>query len=404
MKWLLFAWKNVLRNRRRALLALLIIAVGTAAGLIGGGFALFTYESLAEMTARDTGHVVVGHSAYFDDDEELPMQNGLSGAGKLTEKFAEMPGVRAVVPRLQFSGLISNGDKSTIFVGTGVDPESEFRLRGPQMTFVSGEVLSSPSPSVPEVVIGHELAKLMKAKPGSSLTLLATTTEGNLNAVDVTVKGIISVGVPDIDKRLVLTALPAAQKLLLTDKVSTLSLYIKDIDQTDTLLAQVKAAEPQLAAKTWLDLAVFYQSVKELYNRIFGILGAIMVVIILFAMINTLGMAVVERTREIGTLRAIGSQPGEIVRNFVLEGLVIGFGGALLGMIMALATTVFLMFANLQMPPPPGRSTGYALLVNYSTPLYLGATLAVLLVSGVAAWLVSAKAARKPITEALAHV
>ncbi|OQA33587.1 MAG: hypothetical protein BWY57_01077 [Betaproteobacteria bacterium ADurb.Bin341] len=88
----------------------------------------------------------------------------------------------------------------------------------------------------------------------------------------------------------------------------------------------------------------------------------------------------------------------------MLEGLVIGFGGALLGMIMALATTVFLMFANLQMPPPPGRSTGYALLVNYSTPLYLGATLAVLLVSGVAAWLVSAKAARKPITEALAHV
>src|SRR5262249_48622530 len=182
--------------------------------------------------------------------------------------------------------------------------------------------------TAPEVVIGKDLAKLMKAKVGSSLTLLATTTEGNLNAVDVTVRGIISVGVPDIDRRLVYTDIAAVQKLLLTDKVSTLSVYLKSMDDTESALLHAKASEGAIEARSWLDLAVFYKSVRALYNRIFGMLGLIMLVIVLFAMTNTLGMAVAERTREIGTLRAIGTHPGELVRNFVLEGLVIGGGGA----------------------------------------------------------------------------
>ena len=403
MKWLLFACRNVLRNRRRSLMALAITAVGTAAVLIGGGFALFTYDSLREVSARDTGHVVLGARDFFDGDEDLPMQNGLAGAAALDERLRALPGVRAVLPRIQFSGLISNGDKSAIFIGAGVVPELDFRVRGPQMKFIEGEPFG-PGAAVPEIALGKDLAKLMKAKVGSSLTLLATTTEGNLNAVDVIVRGLISVGVPDIDKRLVLTDVAAVQRLLLTDKVSTLSLYLKDTGDTGVVASRVQADEPQLAVRTWLDLAVFYQAVRELYNRIFGMLGAIMLVIVLFAMSNTMSMAVAERTREIGTLRAIGTHPGEIVRNFLFEGIAIGAVGALAGMAIAGAATFTLTFAGLQMPPPPGRSSGYPLLVNFSALLYAVTAAAVIAVSALAAYFASAKAARKPITEALAHV
>jgi putative ABC transport system permease protein len=121
-------------------------------------------------------------------------------------------------------------------------------------------------------------------------------------------------------------------------------------------------------------------------------------------MSNTLGMAVVERTREIGTLRAIGTLPAEIVRNFVLEGMVIGGAGALLGMVLAGVATLFLLFAGIEMPPPPGRSAGYPLLLSFSPPLYGAVTLVVIVLAACAAWLVSSRAARKPVTEALAHV
>jgi putative ABC transport system permease protein len=403
MKWLMFAWKNVMRNRRRSLTAMLITALGTAAVLASGGFALYTYESLEEMTARDTGHVVVAHARGFEGDEDVPLQHGLADAAALAEKFAALPEVRAVAPRVQFSGLISNGDKSLVFVGSGVVPEIDFRLRGPQMTFTAGQPPATNAPA-PEVVIGNELAQMMKAKIGSSLTLLATTTEGNLNAVDVVVSGIASVGVPDIDKRLVLADLASVQKLLLSDKVGTLAIYLKETADTEAVAARVREMQPGLAVKTWRDLAVFYTAVRALYNRIFGILGVIMICIVLFAMSNTLGMAVVERTREIGTLRAIGTLPSEIVRNFVLEGMVIGGTGATVGMLLAGIATFVLLFAGIEMPPPPGRSAGYPLFLSFSPLHYALVTLVVVTLAGCAAWVVSSRAANKPVTEALAHV
>ncbi|MBL8491432.1 MAG: ABC transporter permease, partial [Rhodocyclaceae bacterium] len=262
----------------------------------------------------------------------------------------------------------------------------------------------SAEATVPEVVLGADLAKLMKARPGTSLTLLATTTEGTLNAVDVVVKGLVTVGVPEVDKRLVVADIVTAQKLMLTEKVSTLSLYLRDTGDSDATAAAVAAANPGRAVRTWADLAAFYQAVRALYNRIFGILGAIMVVIVVFAMSNTLGMAVMERTREIGTLRAIGTLPGELVRNFVLEGAMIGLIGAGAGMVFAALATFGLTFAGIDMPPPPGRSAGYPLLVNFSPTLYVVVLVVVVLVAALAAWTVSRKATRKPIPEALSHV
>ena len=130
----------------------------------------------------------------------------------------------------------------------------------------------------------------------------------------------------------------------------------------------------------------------------------VIVIMVLFSVTNTLGMAVVERTREIGTLRALGTLPSQIVRIFALEGLVLGIAGTVSGMLMAAGISVFLLFANVQMPPPPGRSDGYPLHVDFSWELYALTLLAILALSIAAAWIVSRKAAAKPIVEALGHV
>ena len=244
----------------------------------------------------------------------------------------------------------------------------------------------------------------MKAHPGTGLTLLSTTTAGSLNAVDVKVRGVVTVGVAEIDKRLVYVTLPTAQHLLLTDKVSTLSVYLHDTEQTDAMLHVMAAMFPDHAIQTWRDQAVFYDAVRNLYNRIFGILGLVIVVMVLFAVSNTLGMSVVERTREIGTLRALGTLPSQIVGVFALEGLVLGVAGAIGGMVVAASISVFFLIADIQMPPPPGRSVGYPLHVNFSAALYLATFLSIMSISMLAAWLISRKAATKPIVEALGHV
>jgi putative ABC transport system permease protein len=168
--------------------------------------------------------------------------------------------------------------------------------------------------------------------------------------------------------------------------------------------ADLAARHPELAIRTWLDQAVYYRAVRALYDRIFGLLGLVIVVLVLFAVSNTIGMAVVERTREIGTFRALGATPGLVTRNFVLEGLAVGAGGALLGSLLATAAALAIDAFHVQMPPPPGRSVGYPLHLDLTPDLFLWAGLAVTLAAALAAWAASRKAAARHIVEALTHV
>lgn len=405
MKWLRFAARNVLRNKRRALVTIVISAVGVAGILIAGGFALYTYDSLREMAARDNGHIILAHRGYFGQQEETPLQYGLENHRRYRKALLGDERIRAVLPKLAFTGLISDGNKSTVFVGQGVSP-GEFKVKGPFLKMREGHALSSrQQPDAdPRVIVGDGLARAMNIHPGDSMTLLSTTVEGSLNAVDVVVQGVFTTGAPEIDKRLLLMNIARVQDLLQTDKVSTLSVYLYDTDDTAPMMRALHQRFPGLALRSWRETAFYYEAVRGLYNRIFGLLGVVILLMVLFAVTNALSMNVVERTREIGALRAIGAHPGEIVRNFVLEALVMGIAGIALGMLLAVAVSVFFYLADIQMPPPPARSQGYPLVVYIHPPLYLITGAGVLLLSVLSAWLVSRKAANKPIVEALAHV
>ncbi len=400
-RWLTFAWLNTLRNRRRSAVTVAIAALGTAAILLAGGFALFTYQGLAQISARTTGHLIVAKPEQFQRDEDTPLQNGLDDVAALQARLLADPAVRHVLPRVEFNGLISNGDKSTVMVAAGIAPDAEFAVKGPFLAIKAGDVLSSDQRN--RVMLGEGLARSLKAQPGASLTLLTSTTEGALNAQDVIVQGVFSTGIPDIDKRLVYTDVETAQKLLVTTRVSSLGVFLSGLDATEPARQRISAALPGLAVQTWLDQATFYRSVKELYNRIFGALGLIIGVIVIFVVTNAMAMAIIERTREIGTLRAMGTLPAQLTRSFALEGLVLGGAGAVVGSVVALGVSVALLFFPVEMPPPPGRSNGYPLQIVMDPALYAATLVAMLLLSMLASALVARRTVGKSIVDALAH-
>ena len=402
MRWFTFAVQNTLRNRRRSLVTVAIAALGTAAILLAGGFALFTYQALAQAAARSTGHLIVGLPAQFTADEDTPLQHGLENYKELSRQLLADPEVRQVLPRVSFSGLISNGDKSTVMIAAGVEPDSEFAVKGPFLKMTAGDVLASDAKQA-EVMLGEGLARSLKAQPGSGLTLLASTTDGALNALDVTVKGLFSTGVPDIDKRLVYTDLPTAQKLLNTTRVSTLGVFLRSMEATSPARQRVAAANPTLTVQTWLDQAFFYRSVRDLYNRIFGALGLIIGVIVVFVVTNAMAMAIIERTREIGTLRALGTLPSQLLRTLALEGMVLGGVGAVVGALIAFGISMLLYVVPVQMPPPPGSSRSYALNVNVDPTMYAATVLAMVLLAMLASAWIARKTVHTPIVEALAH-
>jgi len=406
LSWLGFAWQNTLRNPRRSAVTASIAALGTAAILLAGGFALYTYESLAQAAARDSGHLVLGTPAHFAAEEDVPLQHGVDGVVALRAALLADPAVRQVLPRVTFSGLISNGDKSTVMMAIGVDPDQEFAIKGPFLTVTAGSVLAAAEAGrsdEPDIMLGEALARSLKASPGSSLTLLASTTDGAMNAMDVRVKGVFSTGVPDLDRRLVYTSVVTAQRLLVTERVSSLGVFLDRMDATEPVRQRLAERFPALAVQTWEQQAFFYTSVRALYNRIFGALGLIICVIVVFVVTNAMAMAIIERTRELGTLRALGTLPAQLTQSLGLEGMLLGGMGAVAGALLALGVSLLLYVVPVEMPPPPGRSDGYPLHVAVDPTLYALTMLAMVGLTLLASLAVARKTVHMPVVDALAH-
>ncbi|MBA5761690.1 ABC transporter permease [Vibrio sp. 404] len=406
------AWLNLRRNQRRSSLSIMIIAITVFALASTGGFGLYTYDSLKQATARDIGHLIISTPGYFEADEEMPLSNGLEQPQQLINKIIALDSVRGVQPSIDFTGLISNGNKSAIYVGRGVN-DREFDMKGPFLDMREGKTLSNTRSSrydqtEPEVMLGVDLARNLNVTIGDWVTLLATTTDGALNAYDFKVHGIFSTGVPELDKRQLYLHIDSTQSLLNSNKVSTVSVFLFNLEQTTPVsekISKLIASQSQsLELTPWNVRAFYYQNVKSLYDRIFGIMGIIMAMVVFVSLFNTMTMSVTERTREIGTLSALGNLPNEIVAGFMREAGLLALVGSLLGTIAAALLTLFLMVADVQMPPPPGMTQGYPLTIYFSIELAAMASFGVLSICLVAAYFSARKGVQKPITEALTHV
>src|SRR5208337_502781 len=120
-KFLLLAFRNVFRNRRRTVMTLLVVGGGVAGLLLVGGFFSFMFWGLRESTIRNgLGHLQVYNADFFERDETHALENGLDDAPRLAATIAGMEHVRGVAPRIEFYGMVSNGMKSSVFMGTAV--------------------------------------------------------------------------------------------------------------------------------------------------------------------------------------------------------------------------------------------------------------------------------------------
>ncbi len=406
-KFLQLAIRNVFRNRRRSLMTLFIVAGGVAGLLLVGGFFSFMFWALRESTIHNgLGHLQVFNSAHFERDEVHALENGLSDYKSVASKIAGTPHVRGVAPRIEFYGMVSNGSKSSIFMGNAIDPVEERRMEFPSRVS-AGKEFSSTSTDNNEALLGAGLARSMSVKPGDSLTVLAVTADGALNGIDIDVVGIVTTGFKEMDDRLLKVRLPAAQRLLQTDRVTNLVVGLDDTNNTEAVYQAItsgSALGPGLTVKQWLELAAYYRQVRLMFSGIFLFLGVIVFFMVVMSSANTLLMAMFERTREIGTMLAMGTPRSWLVRLFLLEAGFTGLLGAIAGVVTGSLIGVILNRAGLVLPPPPGNTSGLPLKVIHEPTLMLAASLLVILTLTLASVMPAIRGSRMKIVEALAHV
>ena len=402
MQTILLAARNLLRQRRRALLALATVAGGVMAYLLAGGFIHWIFQDMRESTIHSQlGHIQITRPGFFREGLSDPY-NYLLPADTLAAGSAGEDGVRTLAPRLAFSGLISKGDDTVSFVGEGIDPASEAPITR-AITIVAGrDLTAAPANSA---LLGEGLAANLGAQPGDMVILLATTADGGFNAVELEVAGLFATITKAYDDTVLRVPIDVARELMRVDGATS---WVVLLDRTDATSRAVSALSARLPSQSfeiipWTDLADFYNKTVELFSRQVGVVRLLIALIVILSISNTLSMAVIERTGEIGTSMALGVRRSGILQLFIWEGALLGLLGGLIGVALGYALGALISAIGIPMPPPPGMARGYIGQIAISPALAMDglmlAFVTTLLASIAPAW----KASRMNIVDALRH-
>jgi putative ABC transport system permease protein len=384
-----------------------VVAFGFAAFALAGGFIAQSFEGLKEGTIRSIGHLQLVDRRAVKQTEEATLEFGLKDAGRARAIAARDPDVEAVLPRIEFVGLATNGTKSVPYLGLGVDPGPEAAATLARELVAAGKYLSTGDGE--DVVLGTGLASALGARTGDRITLMATTPDGSLNAVDAVVSGLVDVRIKELNDRYLAAGIGLVSRLVETSEtVSKLVVFLrKGADEKKAaarLERSLSSAGFPIAVRHWEELAAFYGQVKLLYIGIFGFVGAVLVVIVILSAAIVMTMSVTERTREIGTLRAIGTRPSRVLAMFLAEGAVLALAGCVAGAVVALVIRAVLNASGIILPPPPGATHGLPINVKFYPLAYAAGIAAMVGTMLVASWFPARRASRISIVEALTHV
>ncbi len=401
------AWRNLVRQKRRSFLMIAVVTFGFAAFALAGGFIAQSFEGLKDGTIKSVGDLQIVDRRAVGKAEEATLEFGLPDAKRARALAAADPAVASVLPRIDFVGLATTGTKSVPFLGVGVDPGPEAAATLAPELIVSGKYLSGDGGD--GVVLGTGLAAALNVKPGDRVTLMATTPDGSLNALDGIVTGLADVRIKELNDRYVAAGVGLVSRLLQSgETVSKLVVFLRPGESESKTATRLEAAFEKggysIAVRHWRELATFYEQVKLLYIGIFGFVGAVLVVIVILSAAIVMTMAVSERTREIGTLRAIGTRPSGILKMFLAEGVVIAFSGCVAGTVLALIVRTALNASGIMLPPPPGGTHGMPIDVKFYPLAYVAGLAAMLLTMAIASYFPARRASRIQIVDALTHV
>ncbi|MBY0371904.1 ABC transporter permease [bacterium] len=394
------AIRNVFRNKRRTALNVFMIAGGVSALIVFSGFVRSIIYGLRDVTIKtQTGHIQVATPAYWAKTAQSPKEALMADYGAVQKRIARNPYVRSASGRLTFFGLLSKGDRSTSAQGMSFDPTAENLNRS--FKFTSGKGFEKSGAF--EVAVGSGLAANLGIRVGDQVTVLANTYDGVVNALDLQVVGTFTTAVSSIDDRTFLVPLLLAQKLLDTKRVEQIVVSLKDTENTDLALEALRAdLGGTVELKAWYEVAKLYRQVEE-FNRVQNeVLKFIILSLILLGILNTIGMSVFERTGEIGTIAALGETASSILKQFVLEGAILGLLGALAGVGLGALLTEGINSLQLSLVMP-GASQPLTIVLGYYFRSFFDAAILSVIAGTLAAIFPAFRASRMNIANALRH-
>ena len=464
MKTWILAFRNLRRNRRRSSTTLLAMVIGLTAVLLFGGYARNINYGLQTSFVRDSGHLQIQRRGYFLYGSGDPVSYAIADYTRIVDAVRDDPQLRSMItvvtPVLAVNGIAGNfaaGVSRTVF-GSGIVADEQSRMRQwndygfptqpeplalastPPNAAVIGTGVARvlhlcaslkvrgctdpqpiPGPST-QPAASDDVVRLAAAEalslhadkttaPAAHIQLLTSNAYGAPNVADLRVVAARKQGVKAVDDMFVQLHLAQAQRLVYgggQPRVTSIVVQLRhtaDMRRARERLLAVLRRTPGGDALDVLDFGTLnpqYGQITGMFGAVFGFIALLIATVVMFTVGNTMNMAVMERTREIGTLRAIGVRDAAVSRIFVSEGFLLGLCGALFGTLLALGGAALINHAGLHWVPP-GQTDSVALTVRVwgENAMIVRNALGIWLVATVSAWFPARRAARMPIVEAL---
>jgi putative ABC transport system permease protein len=355
------ALRNIFRNRRRSVLTIAGIVAGIWGIIIIGGYYEYNYWGLRESMIRSQfAHVQLNVRGYREYQERDPFGYPIPRWEELASWLDSQAEVETVTPHLDFWAVADNGRGTSALVKVrGIVPERENKMNT-FFTIKKGSDLYTGAGAQAE--LGVSLADALDVGIGDVFSLSTVMADGTQNALEVSVRSLIGSYSEDFDQRNLRLPMEAAVELCGSSGVQELDVLLESTDDTGDFKRKLESVLPglgwDLEVSSWDQHATYYTQVVEFYGGYFRIVLAIVVIVVFFSTLNTMIMAIVERTAEVGTLRSFGMSTERILLQFLCEGLALGVIGTTVGLAVSLGSAWLINFAGgIHMPPPPGLTT-----------------------------------------------
>ncbi len=398
----IIAWRNVWRSTGRSLVVIGSIVVGIWALIFMLGFMNgFMISYINGAIKHEISHVQI-HEAEFKEDYNIGFV--IPDGMELAESLAPDPRIRAISPRSITNGMISSPRKSGGVKIYGIIPEKELSVTRHDSLVTEGTYFKSDLKN--PIVIGKELAEVLKVKLNSKVVLTFQDRENNLVAGAFRVAGMLETTAPMINKATAYILMEDLTRIAeLQEGVHEIALFLENPETETAVLETIRTAHPDLLVESWREIAPELELFLSMTDSFLWVLIGIIMIALIFGIINTMLMAVLERFRELGMLMAIGMNKWRVYLMIVIETIFLSLVGGPIGVLLGVLTMYWLGIQGIDLSAYSEglREFGYSSIlypyIENSTYAYV--TAGVVITALLAALYPAYKAVRLNPTEAL---
>ncbi len=346
---LLMAWRNIWRNPRRTLVILTAVVIGVWSMIFMGALMRGTIAGMVKNNIDTlTGHIQIHHRSYPDDpvvDYRIARPQALDEA-----LLRHLPAQSRWSRRVRVNAVANNARHSTGVTLVGIDPSKEAPVSFIGTSVTRGSYLQDDDRS--GILVGSALMEQFETRIGRKLILMSQDTKGEIASRAFRIKGVFQAEMETTEKQFVFVNRAAAQKMLKMDEsISEVAVVLPDYETADQVAQNLgsKLAAEDLQVRSWRQILSMITAMLKLYDTFIFIWFLVVFVAMGFGIVNTTLMAVFERMREFGLLKALGMHPARIIKGILTESGLILVCGMLCGNLLGLLTCRLLAFKGIDL-------------------------------------------------------